>query len=402
QALRDWIKEAIATNRRYDEFASEILTASGSNMQNPAAAYWKINREPGATMENTTQLFLAVRFSCNKCHDHPFERWTQDQYYSMASYFAQVGFKEDPAFAGKKLQQTAVEAAKPLVEVVFDRGSGEMTHLRTNKTAPPQFPYQPELVPAEGSRREQLARWVTSPDNQYFARSYVNRQFGYLLGRGIIEPIDDIRAGNPATNPALLDALARDFIDSGFDMQHVHRVICKSRTYQTSVGVNRWNEDDTLNYSHAVARRLSAEVLYDAIHQATGAQPRLPGVPVGFRAAQLPDSGATNSFLEDLGRPPRETACECERSDSVLLGPVMKLMNGPTVADAIANPSGELARLTKETADDDALIDQMFLRFLARHARPQEIDACREFLRDPGDEIKELQAKRDALVAETP
>ena len=397
-ALRNWIKDAVATNRPYNEIAYEILTAEGSNMDNPAAAYWKINRDPDVTMENTTHLFLAVRFNCNKCHDHPFERWTQDQYYSLASYFAQVGFKEDPAFAGKTLGGSAVEGKKPLVEVVYDKNGGEIKHQRTGQTATPHFPYQPDLANAEGARREQLAAWMTSADNQYFAKSYVNRQWGYLLGRGIIEPIDDIRAGNPPTNPELLEALTKDFIDSGFDVQHLHKVICKSRTYQLSVATNQWNEDDTLNYSHAVARRLPAEVLYDSIYRASGATLRLPSVPAGFRAAQLPDVGVKVDFLDDLGRPVRETACECERSDTVLLGPVMKLINGPTVQSAIADPGNAITRLAREEQDDAKLIDRLFLRFLSRHASESEIAACREFLSGPTDELTALNAQREALV----
>ena len=397
-ALRNWIKDAVASNKPYDELAYEILTAKGSNMQNPAAAYWKINRAPDATMENTTHLFLAVRFSCNKCHDHPFERWTQDQYYTMAAYFARVGFKEDPQYAGKKLGGSAVEGARPLVEVVYDKPGGEMTHLRTGQTAAPKFPYQQDLVEGEGDRRELLARWVTSADNQYFATSFVNRQWGYLLGRGVIEPIDDIRAGNPPTNPELLTALTRDFVDSGFDIQHLHRTICNSRTYQLSVATNEWNEDDVLNYSHAIARRLPAEVLYDTIFRASGAPLRLPNVPAGFRAAQLPDAGVKVDFLDDLGRPPRETACECERSDSVLLGPVMKLINGPTVAQAISDPSNAIAQLVREEKNDATLIDQLFLRYLSRHATEAEIENCREFLTGSPAELNALVARKAELL----
>jgi hypothetical protein len=320
--------------------AREIITASGSNLDNPPAAYYKVLREPATLMENTTHLFLAVRFNCNKCHDHPFERWTQDQYYHMAAYFAQVGRKPDASFAGQTIGGTAVEGAVPLVEVIYDTGSGDVKHDRTGQVTSPSFPYQHgDLAPETASRREQLARWITSKDNQYFAKSYVNRLWGYLFGSGIIEPIDDIRAGNPPTNPELLDALTKDFIESGFNAQHIMRTICKSRTYQHSVRTNKWNADDNLNYSHAIPRRLPAEVLYDAIHIATGSVNRLPGVPVGFRAAELPDAGVSDPFLDDFGKPVRESACECERSSGMVLGPVMKLINGPTVADALVTPA---------------------------------------------------------------
>jgi hypothetical protein len=365
--LRNWIKASISSNKPYDQFAREVITASGSNIENPPASYYKTLREPDVLMENTTHLFLAVRFNCNKCHDHPFERWTQDQYYHLASYFAQVGRKEDPAFAGQKIGGSAVEGAVPLAEVIYDTGAGDVTHLRTGQVAAPAFPYvHADTAPASASRREQLARWITSKDNQYFAKSYVNRQWGYLFGSGIIEPIDDIRAGNPPTNPELLDALTADFVKSGFDMQHVVRTICKSRVYQHSVAVNKWNADDTVNYSHAIPRRLPAETLFDAIHVATGSTPRIPGAPAGFRAAELPDAGVSLPFLEDFGRPVRESSCECERSSGMVLGPIMKLVNGPTVADAIGDPASELTKLVASQPDDTKLLDEVFLRFLAR------------------------------------
>ena len=267
-------------------------------------------------MNPARSLFLGVRFSCNKCHDHPFERWVQDQYWETAAYFAQVGLKKDPDSGDKKIGGTAVEGGKPLYEVVFDKEEGEVLHDETGAVAPPKFPYPVKYDAAKNiSRREHFARWAASPDNQYFAKSYVNRLWGYLLGVGFIEPLDDIRAGNPPTNPELLDRLTREFIDSGFDVQNLVRRICKSRTYQLSIETNEWNEDDTINYSHATARRLTAEVLYDAIHLATGSISKFPGVPEGTRAAELPDVGVKepSGFLAKLGRPARESVCECER-----------------------------------------------------------------------------------------
>jgi hypothetical protein len=401
-ALRNWIKERIAANQPYDEFAHEILTASGSNVENPPAAYWKIIRDPASLMENTTHLFLAVRFNCNKCHDHPFERWTQDQYYHLAQYFAQVGRKEMKEFDGKKVGGSAVEGAVPLVEVVYDSGSGDVKHDRTGQVVEPSFPYS--LMSSTRStgkmpvppRREQLADWIASKDNQYFAKSYVNRLWGYLFGVGIIEPIDDIRAGNPPTNPELLDALAKEFVTSGFNAQHILRTICKSRTYQLSVATNKWNEDDTINYSHASPRRLPAEALYDAIFVATGATEKLPGVPAGFRAAQLPDAGISVPFLEDFGKPVRESACECERSSGMVLGPILKLINGPTVADALSDAASELNQLAAKKIDDATLIEEVFVRFLARKPTETELKLGTEALKAAADD----QAKAIAALAE--
>jgi len=399
-ALRGWIKQAVASNMPYDKLVYAVLTGSGSTLENPPAAYYKVLRTPEDLMENTTQLFLGVRFNCNHCHDHPFERWTQGQYYHLAAYFAQVGRKEDPAGAGRTLGGTAVEGGKPLIEAIYDTGSGEVTDGGTGKTATPGFPYQhDDLAGADAPRRAQLARWVTSKQNQYFSKSYVNRLWGYLFGKGIIEPIDDIRAGNPATNPELLEKLTEEFITSGFDMQQVLRTICKSRTYQASIITNKWNEDDDINFSHAIARRLPAEVLYDTIQRTTGSVSRLPGVPEGYRATQLPDVGVTlpSGFFEVFGRPARESACECERSSGMMLGPVMTLVNGPTIADAIADPSNEVTKLVASQPDDAKLVDELFLRILSRSATPAEIAAGTAALHDGSDELTKLQADLAAL-----
>src|SRR5947209_5261946 len=208
----------------YDKFAHTILTASGSTLENPPAAYYKVLRDPELAMENTTQLFLAVRFNCNKCHDHPFERWTQDQYYHLASYFAQVGRKDDPSSKNQKVGGSNVEAALSLVEIIYDRSAGDVKHERTGAVAAPAFPYQHrDQAPKTASRREQLAHWITSKDNPHFAKSYVNRIWSYLLGVGLIEPIDDIRAGNPPSNPKLLDRLTNEFVQSGFNVQELVR-----------------------------------------------------------------------------------------------------------------------------------------------------------------------------------
>jgi len=343
-------------------------------------------------------LFLAVRFNCNKCHDHPFERWTQDQYYSMAAYFAHVGRKPAPEFAGRSIAGTAVEQALPLVEVVYEQGTGEVTHERTGKVAPPSFPYTypgAEAAQTAPSRRDQLARWITSKDNPYFAKSYVNRIWSYLLGMGIIEPIDDIRAGNPPTNPELLDRLTADFIGGGFNVRELFREICKSRVYQQSLATNKWNQDDEVNFSHAMARRLPAETLYDAVHTATGSRPRLPGVPEGFLASQLPDSGVelADGFLSLFGRPPRESACECERSTGVMLGQALNLVNGPTIAEAISDPQNRITSLVASQPDDVKLIEELFVSILDRFPQPEESAAGVAAITAAKDELDGLQAK---------
>jgi hypothetical protein len=395
-AFRAWIRKAIASNMPYDKFAHAVLTGKGSNLDHPEASYYKVLRTADAVMENTTQLFLAVRFNCNKCHDHPFERWTQDQYYHLAAYFAQIGRAEDPRFKGKRVGGTDVEGAKPLIEIISDQKSGEIQHARTGAVSAPVFPYiHADLAPPTASRREQFAHWATSKENQYFAKSYVNRLWAYMLGTGLIEPIDDIRAGNPPTNPKLLDRLTEEFIKTGFDVRHMMRLICKSRTYQHAVRTNKWNEDDQLNYSHALARRLPAEVLYDAIQRATGSVSRLPGLPAGARAAQLLDSAqdVPGGFLDLFGKPPRESACECERSGGLMLGPVLNMVNGPVVGEAIKDPNNRIAALLRKEKDSAKVVEELYLALLCRPPTKKEMEAGLKALRDGEEDYVEQVAE---------
>jgi hypothetical protein len=402
--LYSYIRDLIATNKPYNKFASDILTGSGSNLENPAASYFKILRDPAAAAENSTHLFLGVRFNCNKCHDHPFERWTQDQYYQLSAYFAQISRVEDQKYKGQKVGGSAVEGAQPLVEVIQDSKSGELKHERTGLVAPPQFPFALKDKAAENSsRRQQLAHWVTSKENPYFARSFVNRQWAYLMGVGLIEPIDDIRAGNPSSNPKLLEKLASEFIQSDFNIQHIVKLICKSRVYQLSVQTNDWNKDDESNFSHALARRLPAEVLFDSIHRATGSITKLPGVPAGTRAAQLVDASVDigGGFFQLFGKPPRQSACECERSSSMMLGPVLSLVNGPVIGDAVRDPNNLIAKLLGSQKDDSKLIEELFLSVLNRPPTQPEINAGLKALKDGEPDfqpmVEEFNRRTEAL-----
>ena len=383
--LRKWIRGEIDNNTPYDQFVRKILTATGSNKENPPASYFKILRTPEDTMENTTHLFLATRFNCNKCHDHPFERWTQNQYYEMAAHFAQFKLEKDPASGKNEIGKTAVERGKPLYEFVKDVKTGEVKHERTGEVVAPDFPYPVKFkAKPEMSRRAKLAEWMTSPDNAYFARSYVNRIWGYLFGVGIIEPIDDIRAGNPPSNPTLLNYLEKEFIDSGFNVRHIIKLICKSNTYQLSVESSKWNDDDEINFSHAHPRRLPAETLLDAVYRVTGSVTKFPGVPSGTRAASLPDVGIKlpDGFLGTFGRPARETSCECERNGELQLGPIMALVSGPTVNNAISDPNNAVAKMAKAQKDDHELINNLFLRILNRPASKSEIEQSLKLFAD--------------------
>ncbi|MFM8703996.1 MAG: DUF1553 domain-containing protein, partial [Planctomycetia bacterium] len=351
--------------------------------------------------------FLGVRFNCNKCHDHPFERWTQDQYYDTAAFFARVALERDPESQNRTIGGTAVEGAQPLFEIVKDADAGEVKHERTGKEVPPKFPFECRFEPPQGAtRRQELAAWITSPDNPYFARSYVNRLWGYLFGTGINDPIDDIRAGNPPTNPALLDHLTKAFVAGGFDVRKALAEICTSRTYGLAITSTKWNEDDKINYSRALPRRLPAETLFDALHAAVGSPTKFPGYPVGTRAAALPDvaSALGGGFLQTFGKPARESACECERAGGLALGPVMALASGPAVGDVLGDSGSELAKLVAREPDDRLVVEEVFLRMLNRPSRPEELAAVTDLMQaiatDHAALVADLAAAEEAWKRE--
>jgi hypothetical protein len=229
-------------------------------------------------------------------------------------------------------------------------------------------------------KRKMIAQWITSPKNPYFAKSMANRFWSYLMGVGVIDPVDDIRSGNPPSNPELLDALTRDFVEHGFDLKHLMRTIACSRTYQMSIKTNSWNEDDKVNFSHAFPRRLTAEQLQDAISTATGVAVKYPGLPTGFHATQLPDSNVQMEFLDQFGRPPRESVCECERVSEVSLKQALNLINGPTLGDALADPQGRLAKLTAKPPATATLVEEIYLAVLCRRpTAAEQADAAKFF-----------------------
>ncbi len=364
--FQEWIHESIAKNRPYNQFVHDLITATGSTYANPAANYFRVSREYTAAVENTTQLFLGVRFACNKCHDHPFEVWTQNQYYELGAFFSGVKLKN---------------GRLPGDEIVYASFSpSPVKHPRTLAVVNPSVPFG-EVQKDAADQRESLAEWLTSSENPMFAKAGVNRIWSYFMGRGIIEPVDDIRTSNPPSNPDLLDALTKDFVDSGFDMKHIMKTLARSRTYQQSIKTNKWNKEDTINFSHATARRLTAEQLLDAIGVATGSQPKFQGVPKNFRAVQLPDSGVKDDgFLKLFGRPERESSCECERTTDVSLAHAMNLINGPTVANAIIDPNGRIAKLLKDNKDDRVLVEELYLATFARLPQENEYTTAVEHL----------------------
>ena len=377
--FRNWIRSQLVANRPYDQFVRDLLLAQGSTFDQPAGNYLRALRDPGKMTEDISQTFLGVRFNCNKCHDHPFERWTQTQYYEFGAFFAQVAFKRGSLGRDRLIRGNETYASDQVSEeiVYHNYNGGEVRHLKTDAVMKPKVPYgeAPETLPGQ-DRRVAFAAWLTAPTNPYFARSTVNRFWSYFFGRGIIAPVDDIRAGNPPVNPALLDALTGDFVKNGHDLRHLFRTICQSRAYQLSIVPNRWNEDDTVNFSRAIPRRLSAEQMLDAVAVATGYRPQFRDLPAGFRAVEVPDGMVGgNDFLTLFGRPKRQSACECERSSNVTLSHALSLINGPTLGECVSNAGNRFAKLVQQGRTDREIVEEVYLSCLNRPPTDKELGA---------------------------
>jgi hypothetical protein len=365
---RAWIRKAIAENRPYDEFVREILLAEGSAYENPAANYYRVLREPGKIAEDVSQTFLGVRFNCNKCHDHPFERWTQHQYYEFAAYFSKLTFKKGPHGANIIKFDAGGTQHVHAEEVLYHNAAVEVEHPKTGKPVPPKVPFGKEAEPqTDEDRRIAFVGWLTGKENPLFAKAMANRVWSYFFGLGIIEPVDDIRAGNPPTNPALLEALTSEFLASNFNLRQLMRTIVTSRTYQLSFVPNKWNEDDQVNFSHARPRRLSAEQLYDAVSFVTGTKRQFVGLPKGMRAAEVPDGKIPgDDFLSLFGRPKRQSACECERSSNLTLSHAMSLINGAAIGDAVGASDNAITKLVEKEKDDRKVVEELYYLILNR------------------------------------
>jgi hypothetical protein len=371
-AFDNWIRESFTANKPYDKMVRELLSSGGSSYENPAANFFRVTREPKPTMEKTTQVFLGVRMVCAQCHDHPFEKWTQNQYYEMSAFYSALGIR--PGY----------EVGE---EIVYNlRDNFDMKHPKDNRVMKPNFIVPASFgstgpVPTDARRRMALAEWVTSKDNPFFAKSTVNRVWSYFFGRGIIDPVDDIRASNPPSNPALLDALTKDFIDHNFDLRYLMRTIANSRTYQASLTSNKWNANDTENFSHAVPRRLAAEELMDALTLATGVRPVFPDVPPETHAEQLPDPHVgKDGFLDLFGRPSRESSCECERRSDLSLPQALNLVNGQTISEAVADGNGRVAKAILNGKPDRDLLEDMYLASYSRLPTKAELDSGLKYL----------------------
>jgi hypothetical protein len=366
--MQAWLRGHFARNTPFDVVVRDILTSSGNTYANPPANYYRIAKDPQSLAETTAQLFLGVRMQCAKCHNHPFERWTQDDYYGMAAWFARMKQRPEGVIGTRPAGPNASAA-----EVVFVTRDGEVTQPRTGKTMRPRFIGVGDAdVPAGADRRDTLAIWLTGPENPFFAKSVVNRVWFHLMGKGIVDPVDDFRESNPAANDELLDALAKDFTRNKFDLKLLVKTIMKSRTYQLSAQPTETNRDDTKYFSHAVTKLLTAEQLLDALCDVTALPEKFPGLPLGTRAIQLPDGEVNHPFLKTFGQPARELACECERESDGNLAQALQLINGPTVNDKIRNPNNRLAKLLAAKMTDEAVLAELYMAALSREPSAEE------------------------------
>ena len=364
--FRQWIYESIRNDKPLDQFARELLTANGSVFENPPANFWRASRDPLDATETTAQLFLGVRIQCAKCHNHPFERWTQDNYYGIAAAFVRVGRKN------------SVDAEE---EVIFSQAGGEVTQPRTNKQMKVHLLLKGDVdVPADQDRRVVFAQWLTAPENPFFAKSVSNRIWGHLLGRGIVDPIDDFRDSNPPSNARLLDELSRQFAANNFSQKWVIRTICNSRTYQLSSRKNQFNKDDEIYCSHANTRLLSAEQLLDGICAVTNVPEQFPGMPLGMRACELADPPTDHYFLKVFGQPQREMACQCERSSESNLSQALQMINGPVVHNKLRADNGRIAMMLKENKPEEEIITALYLAALARTPSAEEMVASKQHI----------------------
>jgi len=364
-AFQLWLRDRLAAGTPMDLIAQELLAATGNTYTQPAANFYRTARTPTDLAESTAQLFLGVRMQCAKCHNHPAEKWSQDDYYGLAAVFARVAPRADLAGA----------------EVVVALRQGEVNQPRTGQVMKPRFPGTGEVeVPAGVDRRKQFADWLTKPGNPFFAKSVANRVWFHLLGRGIVEPVDDFRESNPAANDELLQALADDFAKQGFDLRKLIRTVLVSRTYQRSAEANAWNADDGKYFSRAIAKQLTAEQLLDAVCDVTGVPEKFPGQPAGTRAVQLPDAAEAHPFLKTFGKPARDIPCECERESEGNLSQALQLINGETVNAKLKKPDNRLGELLIRKVPDRVRIDELYRIALARPASDAEAKVALAYL----------------------
>jgi hypothetical protein len=385
-AFHDWLRDMTARNRPYDEFVRGVVAAAGEWQDAPAVNWFWQSRDDQLhqPVADTAQVFLGLRLQCAKCHHHPYERWGQEDYFGLAGFFSRLGRKggsEPPAYYASRTRTTS--------EI----------NPRTGKPIEPKLLDGPELkIPPDEDPRHKLVDWMAQPDNPFFARAMVNRLWGHFMGRGLVDPVDDMRETNPPSNPELLDALAADFVRSKFDVKHMVRTICNSRTYQLSSTPNEYNSHDKQNHARYYGRRLIAEVLHDSIDQLCGVRTQFNKMSKQSRAVDLPHEGFGSYFLDVFDRPPRSSACECARGSGASLSQVLHLANSNTVEGKIGNGNGRIARLARDKTSPEEALDEIYLAAFARRPTDAERQLALSYIARQSDARKAFEDVVWAIV----
>lgn len=378
----NWLSERIAKNVPLDDIVVELLSATGGTVSNPPVNFYQTELDQLKLTENVAQVFMGMRIQCAQCHNHPFDRWTMDDYYGFKAFFSQIGRKNTD---------------DPQEVIIYNSKSGESRHFVTNAVMKPKFlgGETPELKPGQ-DRRRVLAEWLVSPKNPYFARNIANITWAHFFGTGIVDPVDDVRVSNPPSNPELLAALAENLVTSKFDMRKLVKDICTSMTYQRSTKVNETNAGDKKNFSHAQVRRVRAEVLLDAISQITETPNKFQGLPLGARAVQIADGAVSNYFLTTFGRAKRESVCSCEVKMEPTLSQALHLMNGDAVNDRIRQGK-VVTKLIEAKKNDREIVEDLYLRVFGRLPLDKEWQPIQQALAAAPDQRQ--QALEDVFWA---
>jgi hypothetical protein len=378
--LDAWLRDAFRKNMPYDQFVRELITAQGSTWTNGAAVLFRDRPEPIEIASSTSQLFLGVRLECAKCHHHPFEVWSQDDFYGFASFFSRVGRKGEglsPPISGGE-------------EIVFTTPSGQLNHGRTGQPVVPKvLKGTPQLIPADDDPREILAAWMTDSSNPFFAKAMANRIWAEIMGTGIVDPVDDLRATNPPSNAELLDYLANEFRLNGFNIKHLVKTIMMSEVFALSSHPNERNISDIRNFSRYYRQRLRAEVLLDAVNDVLDTEEDFSAMPAGSRAMQLWTYRSSSLFLDSFGRPDLNQDPPCERTSDSTTPQILHLMNSPVLNRKLAQDSARPAQLVASGATNESIVEDVYLRAYSRLPTRDELDTAVEFL-------KEIEPKRKA------
>jgi hypothetical protein len=372
----NWLQDKIARNVPVNEWVKELLSASGGTFKNPPTNYYEEESDILKVAENVAQVFMGMRIQCSQCHNHPFDRWTMNDYYGFAAFFSQIGRKQ---------------ADDPRERIVFNTGGGDIRHPVGGRVMAPKFLGGAEPDVKGKDRREVMADWLASPSNPYFATNLANMVWAHFFGKGIIDEVDDVRVSNPASNAELLTELGKQFTSYNYDFKKLVRDICNSRTYQLSTVPNASNESDTKNFAKAAVRRIRAETMLDCISSVTETKNKFPGLPLGARAVQIADGNVSNYFLTTFGRASRETVCSCEVKLDPSLSQSLHMLNGDATTQRIQQ-GNLIGKMLAEKKKPEEIIEELYLRTLIRKPSSSELEKLVKTVNEtpPADKKKTL------------